>query len=213
MSEKQTKKKLKVNVDGLVNEMPKAVDERELVVPLESNTKRKDYKETSVSLAEPVALVKPKRVATGATIEALAKGRAKLQDSWAEKRRVKEELQEKCVMKKMALKERQKQELYKAYGLGSDDDVDDDDDDYKKSDERDRIAYAEQCKQIALKKEILKKQKLEPKKEVAPLPKKEKKIKYVEQSESESEEEIIYVKKAKPKYQEALPVLPKIMFC
>ena len=81
MSEKQTKKKLKVNVDGLVNEMPKAVDERELVVPLESNTKRKDYKETSVSLAEPVALVKPKRVATGATIEALAKGRAKLQDS------------------------------------------------------------------------------------------------------------------------------------
>ena len=204
MSEKQTKKKLKVNVDGLVNEMPKAVDEP-----------------VKIEIAEPVALVKPKRVATGATIEALAKGRAKLQDSWVEKRRVKEELQEKCVMKKMALKERQKQELYKAYGLGSDDD--DDDDDYKKSDERDRIAYAEQCKQreIALKKDkedialLLKKQKLETKKEVAPLPKqkKEKKIKYVEQSESESEEEIIYVKKAKPKYQEALPVLPKIMFC
>jgi hypothetical protein len=198
MSEKQTKKKLKVNVDGLVNEMPKVIDEP-----------------VKIEIAEPVALVKPKRVATGATIEALAKGRAKLQDSWVEKRRVKEELQEKCVMKKMALKERQKQELYKAYGLESDDDVDDVDDDYKKSDERDRIAYAEQCKQIALKKEILKKQKLEPKKEVAPLPKqkKEKKIKYVEQSESESEEEIIYVKKAKPKYQEALPVLPKIMFC
>lgn len=195
MSEKQPKKKLKVNVDGLVNEMPKVIDNPEPIT---------------------LEIVKPKRVATGATIEALAKGRAKLQDSWAEKRRVKEELQEKCVMKRIALKERQKQELYKAYGLESDDD--DDDDEIQKSDERARIAYAEQCKQrdIALKKNkedialLQKKQKLETKKEDAPLPK-QKKIKYVEQSESE--EEIIYVKKAKPKYQEALPVLQKIMFC
>ena len=116
-------------------------------------------------------------------------------------------------MKKIALKERQKQELYKAYGLDSDDDVDDVDDDYKKSDERDRLAYVEQCKQIALKKKGAVAP-LEPltKMKVAPLPKKEKKIKYVEQSESESEEEIIYVKKTKSK-PEPLSVFPKIMFC
>ena len=124
----------------------------------------------------------------------LIKGRAKLQETWAEKRRIKEELQAAALEKKVNLAIKQKQLINKAYGV-TDEEV--------SEVEEDEEPIIEEL----VKKKIITSGK--PKAEQKP---KKKVIKYVEESESE-EEEIVYVKKSKTQKQEPMQqVIPKIIF-
>lgn len=124
----------------------------------------------------------------------LEKGRAKLVETWAEKRRIKEELQAAALEKKVNLAIKQKQLINKAYGV-TDEEV--------SEVEEDEEPIIEEL----VKKKIIPSGK--PKAEKKP---KKKVIKYVEESESE-EEEIVYVKKSKTQKQEPMQqVIPKIIF-
>ena len=115
----------------------------------------------------------------------LEKGRAKLAETWAEKRRIKEELSAAALQKKINQQLKQKRLINAAYGI---------------SDEE------EEEEEVAPKKVV----KAAPAPAPAPAPKK-KVIKYVEQESSSEEEEIVYVKKSKKAVVEA-PPQRQIMF-
>jgi hypothetical protein len=131
----------------------------------------------------------------------LEKGRAKLVETWAEKRRVKEELQAAALEKKVNLAIKQKQLINKAYGVTDEEvwEVEEDEEPIIEELVKKKIITSGKPKVVSGKAEVEKK----PKKKV---------IKYVEESESE-EEEIVYVKKSKTQKQEPMQqVIPKIIF-
>jgi hypothetical protein len=116
----------------------------------------------------------------------LEKGRAKLAETWAEKRRIKEELSAAALQKKINQQLKQKRLINAAYGVSEDE-------------EEEEVAPP------VLKKVV---------KAVAPAPApapKKRVIKYVEQESSSEEEEIVYVKKSKKAVVEA-PPQRQIMF-
>lgn len=104
-------------------------------------------------------------------ISNLEKGREKLKAVWEEKRIAKAELVEKAVMKKVALKEKQKNQIMQDYGVET-----------LSTDEEEEEEIVKPIKKAV---KVVK----------AIIPKK-KAIRYVEESDSE-EEEVVYVKKSK----------------
>jgi len=122
---------------------------------------------------------KKKKIMAESTLQALAKGREKLQATWAEKRRTKEELKEQALQKKINLQLKQKKIINEEYGLPNDESEEESD-----SEEEQII--------LPVKKTIKTKES-----KAKPEPKLKKKvIRYVEESDSE-EEQIVYVKKNK----------------
>ena len=117
----------------------------------------------------------------------LEKGRAKLAETWAEKRRIKEELSAAALQKKINQQLKQKRLINAAYGVSED--------------EEEEEEVAPPPKKVV---------KAAPAPAPAPAPKK-KVIKYVEQESSSEEEEIVYVKKSKKAAVEA-PPQRQIMF-
>lgn len=126
-----------------------------------------EIKEIVAPVIEPEVIEAPKKK-RGGKPENLALGRAKLAETWAEKRRLKEELTQQAIDKKLKLVMKQKEAIYKDFGVKSD------------SEEEEEIM--EPIKKVV-------------KKVISKPIKKPKTIKYIE--ESESEEEIVYVKKPK----------------
>jgi len=119
----------------------------------------------------------------------LEKGRAKLAETWAEKRRIKDELSAAALQKKINQQLKQKRLINAAYGVSED--------------EEEEEEVAPHPKKVV--------------KAVAPAPApapKKKVIKYVEYESSSEEEEIVYVKKSKKAVAEAPSVQPQrqIMF-
>lgn len=121
---------------------------------------------------------------TGKSAENLAKGRAKLEEVWAEKRKLKEQYEAQALERKVAKELKLKKQINKQYNVESE------------SEEEEHEAVVEQqliAKKIinAPKKEVVKieqREKPQPKKKV---------IKYVEVESESEEEEIVYVKKQK----------------
>lgn len=121
---------------------------------------------------------------TGKSAENLAKGRAKLEEVWAEKRKLKEQYEAQALERKVAKELKLKKQINKQYNVESE------------SEEEEEEPIVEQ--QLIAKKIIN-----TPKKEVVrveqrekPQPKK-KVVKYVEVESESEEEEIVYVKKQK----------------
>lgn len=171
------KKPLKVAVNNVVNTpAPAPVSEtaEEIV--------------NDIQASKPIKLTKKgKPDNRGQNLDNLAKGRAKLQESWEQKRLFKEQMAEAALQKKMKLAAKQKKLIEQSFGV---EDVPSDDDD----------------ENAAIVEDLKKKQIIVSKKQVAPPPPaakspKKKVIKYVEvetSSEEESEEEeIVYVKRQK----------------
>ena len=119
----------------------------------------------------------------------LEKGRAKLAETWAEKRRIKEELSAAALQKKINQQLKQKRLINAAYGVSEDE---------------------EEEEEVAPPPKKVVKAAPAPVPAPAPAPKK-KVIKYVEQESSSEEEEIVYVKKSKKAAVEA-PPQRQIMF-
>ena len=140
---------------------------------------------------------KKKKTMAESTLQALAKGREKLQATWAEKRKTKEDLKEQALQKKIDLQLKQKKMINEEYGLPNDDSQ------AESESEEEQIILPVKIK--------AKKAKSEPK--AKPEPKLKKKvIRYVEESESE-EEEIVYVKKNKKTPTKVIEQnIPKITF-
>lgn len=129
-----------------------------------------EIKEIIEPVIEPEVIEAPKKK-RGGKPENLALGRAKLAETWAEKRRLKEELTQKAIDKKLKLVMKQKESIYKDFNVKSD------------SEEEEEIMEPI--------KGVIKKVKNKP-------INKPKIIKYIEQSESE--DEIVYIKKTKTTY-------------
>jgi len=129
---------------------------------------------------------------TGKSAENLAKGRAKLEEVWAEKRKLKEQYESQALERKMAKELKLKKQINKQYKVES-----------ESEEEEEEEAVVEQqliAKKIinAPKKEVSAKQDKMVSRE-KPQPKK-KVIKYVEVESESEEEEIVYVKRQnKPK--------------
>ena len=140
---------------------------------------------------------KKKKTMAESTLQALAKGREKLQATWAEKRKTKEDLKEQALQKKIDLQLKQKKMINEEYGLPNDDSQ------AESESEEEQIILPVKIK--------AKKAKSEPK--AKPEPKLKKKvIRYVEESDSE-EEEIVYVKKNKKTPTKVIEQnIPKITF-
>lgn len=121
---------------------------------------------------------------TGKSAENLAKGRAKLEEVWAEKRKLKEQYEAQALERKVAKELKLKKQINKQYGVESE------------SEEEEEEPIIEQ--QLIAKKIIN-----TPKKEVVRVEQREKPqskkkvIKYVEVESESEEEEIVYVKKQK----------------
>ena len=134
----------------------------------------------------------PDRRGKGAHVLAnLEKGRERLKAVHEEKRKAKQELAEKAIQKKVALAQRQKEKLLKDYGLDS---LSSDEEPNEEAD--DEEVYVP--KEILAPKRVAKS--LPPAK--APPAKAKPKarvVRYIEESEDESEEEIVYVKKPSSK--------------
>lgn len=167
------KKQLKVAVNNVVNTPAPVSETAEEIV-------------NDIQASKPIKLTKKGKPDTrGQNLDNLAKGRAKLQESWQQKRLFKEQIAEAALQKKMKLAAKQKKLIEQSFGV---EDV--------SSDEGENAAIVEDLK---------KKQIIASKKQVAPPPPppapKKKAIKYVEvetSSEEESEEEeIVYVKRQK----------------
>lgn len=129
---------------------------------------------------------------TGKSAENLAKGRAKLEEVWAEKRKLKEQYESQALERKMAKELKLKKQINKQYNVES-----------ESEEEQEEEAVVEQqliAKKIinAPKKEVSAKQdKIEQREKPQP---KKKVIKYVEVESESEEEEIVYVKRQnKPK--------------
>ena len=117
----------------------------------------------------------------------LAKGQAGLKKRQEENRQKKAELESAAIEKKLRLAAKQKKNIEDSYGVSLDE-----------SSDEEVVAPIPAPKRKVL---VV----------AAPLPKK-KPIRYVEQPESESEEEIVYVKRQAPVLKKAAPSLPQIMF-
>ena len=170
------KKPLKVAVKDVVkNPDPEPVSKEEEIV-------------NDIQASKPIKLTKKGKPDTrGGNLDNLAKGRAKLQESWDAKRALKEQLSEAALQKKMKLAAKQKKQIEQSFGVedvATDDEI-----------EEELIQ-----KQIIATKPLTSKAKASNKVTPPPPPPK-KKIKYVEvetSSEEESEEEeIVYVKRQK----------------
>ena len=120
----------------------------------------------------------------------LEKGRAKLAETWAEKRRIKEELSAAALQKKINQQLKQQRLINAAYGVSDNEE------------EEEQVAPPVKNKKVV--------KAVAPAPAPAPAPKK-KVIKYVEQESSSEEEEIVYVKKSKKAVVEA-PPQRQIMF-
>ena len=172
------KKPLKVAVKDVVNTPPVAapVSKEEEIV-------------NDIQASKPIKLTKKGKPDTrGGNLDNLAKGRAKLQESWDAKRALKEQLSEAALQKKMKLAAKQKKIIEQSFGVedvATDDEI-----------EEELIQ-----KQIIATKPLTSKAKASNKVTPPPPPPKKKVIKYVEvetSSEEESEEEeIVYVKRQK----------------
>lgn len=119
----------------------------------------------------------------------LAKGQAGLKKRQEENRQKKAELESAAIDKKLRLAAKQKKNIEDSYGVSLDE-----------SSDEEVVAPPPAPKRKVLVVAA-----------PAPLPKK-KSIRYVEQPESESEEEIVYVKRQAPVLKKAAPSLPQIMF-
>lgn len=121
----------------------------------------------------------------------LAKGRAKLEEVWAEKRKLKEQYEAQALERKVAKELKLKKIINKQYGVESEDEAEQEEEVVVQP-----VAKKVSVKQPAPVKEVLVKQ---PREKVV-IPKK-KVVKYVEveseEEEEEEEEEIVYVKKQK----------------
>jgi hypothetical protein len=117
----------------------------------------------------------------------LAKGQAGLKKRQEENRQKKAELESAAIEKKLRLAAKQKKNIEDSYGVSLD----------ESSDEEVVAPIPAPKRKVVV--------------VAAPLPKK-KPIRYVEQPESESEEEIVYVKRQAPVLKKAAPSLPQIMF-
>jgi hypothetical protein len=164
---KEPKKKLLVKTDEIITEpikepVPLAVVD---TVPIQAEKVDKRGKHPNV-------------------ISNLEKGREKLKAVWEEKRIAKAELVEKAVMKKVALKEKQKNQIMQDYGVET-----------LSTDEEEEEQIIKPIKKVV-------------KAVKAVIPKK-KPIRYVEESDSD-EEEVIYVKKSKP--VSVAPKGPQLIF-
>ena len=125
----------------------------------------------------------------------LAKGREALKAHWAEKRRVKEELTEKAVLKKLTQAQKQKAKIMADFGVDS-----------LSSDEEEIEEEAPV---------IIQKKAAKPKAPIIVEKKPKKKVvRYVEESEEESEEEeVVYVTRSKaPKAAQVVQQRPSILF-
>ena len=218
-----SKKSLKVSlpkttVKESINEEPS----KEIQEPIEAPKKTKKAMMT-LEEEKPVSVASMKIDGRGKSDkikENLAKGRAKLVEVWAEKKKIKEDLMNAALEKKVQQRLKQKQKINEAFGINSDDDATD-----NESDGLDENGYTpKQAEQIKLKEQ--KKQQLLQQKQNIIAPKKEKKkvIKYIEvESSSSEEEEIVYVKKQKsqkapqsvvqqPQVQQQQQLMPRIQF-
>jgi hypothetical protein len=165
-------KSLKVAVNEPINEPIEAVVDE----PIEASKKPPLTKALKVDTRGKSEIAKAN----------LEKGRAKLAETWAEKRRIKEELSAAALQKKINQQLKQKRLINAAYGVSED--------------EEEEEEVAPPPKKVV--------------KAVAPAPApapKKKVIKYVEQESSSEEEEIVYVKKSKKAVVEA-PPQRQIMF-
>jgi hypothetical protein len=128
--------------------------------------------------------------------ENLAKGRAKLEEVWAEKRKIKELLEQKALEKKVAKEIKLKKLINKQYDIESES---------EEEEEEEEVVVQPIAKKV--KQPVVK---VEPREKVIapPVNKKKKVIKYVEVESESEEEEIVYVKKqkAKPEY---VPMIKK----
>jgi len=184
MDEVKQTKILKKPLKVAVNEIPK-------VEPLEVSN---ETNETNEAIEAPKQIqrltrkgIPDTRGKVGKSAENLAKGRAKLEEVWAEKRKLKEQYEAQALERKLAKEKKLKKQINKQYGVES---------------ESEHEEYEPVVEQQLIAKKIIN----APKKEVIrveqrekPIKEKKKVIKYVEvESESEEEEEqIVYVKKQK----------------
>tara|TARA_R110000868_G_scaffold411168_1_gene702071 strand:+ start:1501 stop:2217 length:717 start_codon:yes stop_codon:yes gene_type:complete len=203
-----SKKSLKVSlpkttVKESINEEPS----KEIQEPIEAPKKTKKAMMT-LEEEKPVSVASMKIDGRGKSDkikENLAKGRAKLVEVWAEKKKIKEDLMNAALEKKVQQRLKQKQKINEAFGINSDDDATDNESDGLDENgytpkQAEQIKLKEQKKQELLQQKEQKKQQLLQQKQNIIAPKKEKKkvIKYIEvESSSSEEEEIVYVKKQK----------------
>jgi len=119
----------------------------------------------------------------------LAKGQLGLKKRQEENRQKKAELESAAIEKKLRLAAKQKKNIEDSYGVSLD----------ESSDEEVVAPIPAPKRKVVV--------------VAAPAPlAKKKPIRYVEQPESESEEEIVYVKRQAPVLKKAAPSLPQIMF-
>jgi len=194
------KKQLKVAVNNVVNTPAPVSETAEEIV-------------NDIQASKPIKLTKKGNPDNrGQNLDNLAKGRAKLQESWDAKRALKEQMAEAALQKKMNLIAKQKKQIEKTFGVEDVPSDIDDDDEIIEELKRKEILLAEAVNRKPLTGKKPKKQpvahvlnKAEPPPPPPPAPAvkapKKKAIKYVEvetSSEEESEEEeIVYVKRQK----------------
>lgn len=125
---------------------------------------------------------------TSNSVDNLAKGRAKLEEVWAEKRKLKEQYEAQALERKVAKELKLKKIINKQYGVESEDEAEEEEEEVIVQ------PVAKKVKASVPQKEVVKVQQRE--KVSAP---KKKVVKYVEveSEEEEEEEEIVYVKKQK----------------
>lgn len=162
-----------------------------------------------IQASKPIKLTKKgKPDNRGQNLDNLAKGRAKLQESWDAKRALKEQMAEAALQKKMNLIAKQKKQIEKTFGVEDVPSDIDDDDEIIEELKRKEILEAQALNRKPLTGKKPKKQPIVYVAPPAPPPpapavktSKKKIIKYVEvetSSEEESEEEeIVYVKRQK----------------
>ena len=136
---------------------------------------------------------------TSNSVDNLAKGRAKLEEVWAEKRKLKEQYEAQALERKVAKELKLKKIINKQYGVESEDEAEEEEEEVIVQ------PVAKKVKASVPQKEVVKVQQRE-----KPPPKK-KVVKYVEveSEEEEEEEEIVYVKKQKQAPQRQYAPVPQ----
>lgn len=122
---------------------------------------------------------------TGKSAENLAKGRAKLEEVWAEKRKLKEQYESQALQKKMAKEMKLKKQINKQYGVESESEEEEEEEPVVEQELISKKIINTPKKQIV---KVEQREKPQPKKKV---------VKYVEVESESEEEEIVYVKKQK----------------
>lgn len=198
-----SKKSLKVAIKEPTNNIGLTVNEPINEVVNSQETKEDLSLEASKSQKKLTKKGKPD--GRGTNLENLKIGRAKLAASWAEKRRIKEELEKAALQKKVDLALKQERLIRQAYRLESESEEDTDIESGLESDPEPEPEP--KCKS---KPKPLTKPKKQVESKTVPEPKskpKKKVIKYVEVESESEEEEIVYVKKSKkqPQMQQYIP--------